>query len=345
MRRSLRLQPPMHPSSACSPLYGASTGGSNCLPSSANTYQYRFSDTRTFIILPPRQLPRPSRSLKSPRWANTRQSGGSQKPEKEDGSDSSDGLPVSENSEQLEVEDSDDSNSAARLEGEEGDRPPASSRSSSGSSSSPSSNGGDDTGSSSATSSPSRGTPSSSSSAISKQSVPENYPQVLALPIARRPLFPGFYKAVVIRNPSVVAAVKEMMKRGQPYLGAFLLKDDNTDSDTITDINSVYNVGVFAQITSVFSTMGGVTKEGEEGRDEGLTAVLYPHRRIKLTELINKVGETPMASIEELNEPIEEGQAIISEQPLGGESGAKPIQDSTVSPVAHRKLLKPPTGN
>ncbi|KAF8123409.1 Lon protease C-terminal proteolytic domain-containing protein [Boletus edulis] len=125
-------------------------------------------------------------------------------------------------------------------------------------------------------------------SSIAKQSVPEIYPQVLALPIARRPLFPGFYKAVVVRNPAVVAAIKEMMKRGQPYLGAFLLKDENTDSDVITDINSVHPVGVFAQITSVFSASTGA---GEE-KEEGLTAVLYPHRRIKITDLL-KAGEHP----------------------------------------------------
>jgi Lon-like ATP-dependent protease len=121
----------------------------------------------------------------------------------------------------------------------------------------------------------------SSSSSIAKQSVPEIYPQVLALPIARRPLFPGFYKAVVVRNPQVVSAIKEMMKRGQPYLGAFLLKDENADSDVITDVNAVHSVGVFAQITSVFAAAGGEGKEGE-----GLTAVLYPHRRIKITELV-----------------------------------------------------------
>ncbi|EDR12043.1 uncharacterized protein LACBIDRAFT_189137 [Laccaria bicolor S238N-H82] len=116
---------------------------------------------------------------------------------------------------------------------------------------------------------------------IAKQSVPEIYPQVLALPIARRPLFPGFYKAVVVRNPQVVSAIKEMMKRGQPYLGAFLLKDENADSDVITDVNAVHSVGVFAQITSVFAAAGGDGKEGE-----GLTAVLYPHRRIKITDLV-----------------------------------------------------------
>lgn len=132
---------------------------------------------------------------------------------------------------------------------------------------------------------------------IAKQSVPEIYPQVLALPIARRPLFPGFYKAVVVRNPAVVAAIKDMMKRGQPYLGAFLLKDENADSDVITDIDSVHPVGVFAQITSVFAAAG----RGGEGDDkeEGLTAVLYPHRRIKITELL----KSGAARVEQQEEP------------------------------------------
>jgi ATP-dependent Lon protease len=129
------------------------------------------------------------------------------------------------------------------------------------------------------------------STSITRQSVPENYPQVLALPIARRPLFPGFYKAVVIRNPKVVAAIKDMMKRGQPYLGAFLLKDEQADSDVITDINSVHPVGVFAQITSVFSATSGPGKEEE--KEEGLTAVLYPHRRIRITDLVKAGGPQP----------------------------------------------------
>lgn len=129
---------------------------------------------------------------------------------------------------------------------------------------------------------------SGSSTQISRQSVPESYPQVLALPIARRPLFPGFYKAVVVRNPGVVRAIKDMMSRGQPYLGAFLLKDDTTDSDVITDKDAVHPVGVFAQITSVFAATGPGEKEGD-----GLTAVLYPHRRIRLTELVKAGAGNP----------------------------------------------------
>jgi hypothetical protein len=54
-------------------------------------------------------------------------------------------------------------------------------------------------------------------SPIAKQSVLEICPQDLALPIVRHPLFPGFYKAAVLQNPGVVAAIRKMMKRGQPF--------------------------------------------------------------------------------------------------------------------------------
>lgn len=157
-------------------------------------------------------------------------------------------------------------------------------------------------------------------SSIAKQSVPEHYPQVLALPIARRPLFPGFYKAVVVRNPAVVAAIKEMMKRGQPYLGAFLLKDENTDSDVITDLNSVHPVGVFAQITSVFPA--NPSKEGEE---EGLTAVLYPHRRIKITELVKAGG---MATIEDADPQTVEPPTEPASPTESESTGLGPMQTS-----------------
>lgn len=113
--------------------------------------------------------------------------------------------------------------------------------------------------------------------AIQKPSVPEVYPQVMAIPIAKRPLFPGFYKAITIRDPNVSAALQEMMKRGQPYVGAFLLKDENSDKDTIEKMDDVYDVGVFAQVTSVFPVTG---------EESSITAVLYPHRRIKMSKLM-----------------------------------------------------------
>ena len=90
---------------------------------------------------------------------------------------------------------------------------------------------------------PSSSSAASSSSSITKQSVPKVYPQVLTLPIARRPPVLGLYKAA---GPKVVNAIKGLMKRGQPYLDAFLLKDEYVDSNVITDVNAVHSVGVFA---------------------------------------------------------------------------------------------------
>ena len=121
-----------------------------------------------------------------------------------------------------------------------------------------------------------RGRRVSTERSLQKPTVPEIYPQVMAIPIARRPLFPGFYKAVTIRDPHVSAAIQETMKRGQPYIGAFLFKDENADQDVIEKIEDVHPVGVFAQITSAFPV---------HGEESSLTAVLYPHRRIRMTAL------------------------------------------------------------
>lgn len=111
-----------------------------------------------------------------------------------------------------------------------------------------------------------------------KPSVPDVYPQVMAIPIAQRPLFPGFYKAITIRDPNVIAAVQELLKRGQSYVGAFLFKDQESSKDVIDSPDEVYDVGTFCQVTGAFPA--------GHGEEKALQAVLYPHRRIKMSELI-----------------------------------------------------------
>ena len=81
-----------------------------------------------------------------------------------------------------------------------------------------------------------------------------------------------------------------MIQRGQPYIGAFLLKNGDSDSDTVKDLDSIHRVGVFAQITSVFAVNAG--KEDKEDTS-GLTIVLYPHRRIEIKELIKPSADEP----------------------------------------------------
>ncbi|KAL6232967.1 Lon protease-like protein, mitochondrial [Aspergillus navahoensis] len=138
--------------------------------------------------------------------------------------------------------------------------------------------------------------------ALQKPSVPDVYPQVMAIPIAKRPLFPGFYKAITIRDPNVATAIQEMMKRGQPYVGAFLFKDENADGDVIENTDDVYDTGVFAQVTAAYPL---------RGEQSGVTAVLYPHRRIKISSLIPP-GESTKAGIPEDKTTEKRGDVVAS---------------------------------
>ncbi|KAK6397084.1 ATP-dependent Lon protease pim1 [Meristemomyces frigidus] len=144
-----------------------------------------------------------------------------------------------------------------------------------------------------------------------KPSVPDVYPQVMAIPIAQRPLFPGFYKAITIRDPNVIAAVQELLKRGQSYVGAFLLKDQESSQDVINDPSEVYDVGTFCQVTGAFPA--------GHGEDKALQAVLYPHRRIRLSELIPPNRGPPAPS-----QPEEAVPATIEAAPVEELQGEKP---------------------
>lgn len=118
-----------------------------------------------------------------------------------------------------------------------------------------------------------------SEKSMNKIAIPDVYPTVMAIPLQRRPLFPGFYKAITIRDKQVGNAIAEMMKRGQPYIGAFVFKDETMDRDTILDADEVYDVGTFCQITSAFPI--NTTDDSF-----AMTCVMYPHRRIRLTGLV-----------------------------------------------------------
>ncbi|KAJ4954322.1 hypothetical protein NE237_011105 [Protea cynaroides] len=120
---------------------------------------------------------------------------------------------------------------------------------------------------------------------------PEDYLTVLALPLPHRPLFPGFYMPIYVKDPKLLAALVENRKRQVPYAGAFLLKDEpGTDpslassSETEKNVydlkgkelfNRLHEVGTLAQITSI----------------QGDQVVLIGHRRLRITEM---VGEDPL---------------------------------------------------
>lgn len=65
---------------------------------------------------------------------------------------------------------------------------------------------------------------------------------------------------------------------------------DGAGQRSITDFDSVHPVGVFAQITSTFPanppTPNPNDPKSAKDEEPGLTAVLYPHRRIRIDELL-----------------------------------------------------------
>lgn len=119
--------------------------------------------------------------------------------------------------------------------------------------------------------------------AVVRATVPDFVPEVIGLPVDRRPVFPGFYKTIAVRDEKVGGALIKALKKGQPYVGLFLAKADEPEeisgdaanADSIKDLGEIHAVGTFAQIINVIPAKG-----------DGVTAIVYPHRRIRATELL-----------------------------------------------------------
>ncbi|KAH9876767.1 ATP-dependent Lon protease pim1 [Plenodomus lingam] len=152
---------------------------------------------------------------------------------------------------------------------------------------------------------------------LAKTSIPDIYPQVMAIPLVKRPLFPGFYKAITIRDREVGQALAEMVKRGQPYIGAFLFKDDSVDKDVIHDRNEVYDVGTFCQVTSAFPVVGS------NDDNFAMTCVLYPHRRIRMTGLT--------AARQDSDEPSSAAESTLADDEAPAEGTAQSKGDVVAS--------------
>ncbi|KAK9238104.1 Lon protease C-terminal proteolytic domain-containing protein [Lipomyces kononenkoae] len=127
--------------------------------------------------------------------------------------------------------------------------------------------------------------------------VPDEIPELMALPIVSRPLFPGFYKAVVLHDERHIEAVKELVRRGHPYVGVFLNREASPATEAIMHDDEIYHNGVLAQITSIFPQ----SDIKDANQKEGLTIVLYPHRRIQVEKVViakDEVNEPAVAGAE-----------------------------------------------
>ncbi|KAK9452584.1 Lon protease C-terminal proteolytic domain-containing protein [Dipodascopsis uninucleata] len=129
-------------------------------------------------------------------------------------------------------------------------------------------------------------TPAPSNTSKNGSGIPDEVPELMALPIVSRPLFPGFYKAVVLHDERHIEAVQELVRRGQPWVGVFMNREASPKTELILDPDEIYRNGVFAQITSIFPQTSSTQKEG-------LTIVLYPHRRIEIEDFMIAPADAP----------------------------------------------------
>eukprot|EP00004_Rigifila_ramosa_P002613 TRINITY_DN12712_c0_g1_i1.p1 TRINITY_DN12712_c0_g1~~TRINITY_DN12712_c0_g1_i1.p1 ORF type:complete len:954 (-),score=226.35 TRINITY_DN12712_c0_g1_i1:22-2883(-) len=91
-------------------------------------------------------------------------------------------------------------------------------------------------------------------------------PYLLALPMYRRPLFPGFATTIVVANEKLVREL-DRIKSEHRTIGLFLIKDpDIRDSMApVVDISRLHDVGVAAEIRSLAPQNSGSTLVTVEG--------------------------------------------------------------------------------
>eukprot|EP00158_Paraphelidium_tribonemae_P006995 Partr_v1_DN28064_c2_g1_i2_m57226 putative ATP-dependent serine protease that mediates the selective degradation of misfolded, unassembled or oxidatively damaged polypeptides as well as certain short-lived regulatory proteins in the mitochondrial matrix. May also have a chaperone function in the assembly of inner membrane protein complexes. Participates in the regulation of mitochondrial gene expression and in the maintenance of the integrity of the mitochondrial genome. Binds to mitochondrial DN len=126
--------------------------------------------------------------------------------------------------------------------------------------------------------------PTQQEAGIAKPRVPDFHPNVLVLPITHRPLFPQSVKSFVVRDPAVAAALKALLASGEPYIGAFMTRDDERDVDTVSDLKDIHRVGVFAQLLRADDVTDTAGMEG------AVTATIFPHRRVRIESLLSPSG-------------------------------------------------------
>ena len=122
---------------------------------------------------------------------------------------------------------------------------------------------------------------------------------VLGISLVKRPIFPGFYKSMFIRDQQAIKAMHHLIKQGNPYIGIFLSKSETNEKDLYHDLKEVERVGVLCQITNTYAT----------GPDNSsLTVVVYPHRRIRLLDVTipnSSASNTEQGTIENLELDLE----------------------------------------
>jgi len=112
------------------------------------------------------------------------------------------------------------------------------------------------------------------------------YPNLTALPVITRPIFPGILGSITITNPDTIDALEKISKNNESgtggYIGVFLRKKSSMSEggviieqpEVITDSSQLYSVGTFAQIQRFTKNLGAHTSQEEDSDCVGENDVL-----------------------------------------------------------------------
>ena len=156
-------------------------------------------------------------------------------------------------------------------------------------------------------------TPTSGGGIMVASGHPSSHPQVLVVPLNRRPLMPGVIMPVRVMDERLIQEIEEMKARGQAYVGTFLKRTEG-ESENVDPSDDMHDIGTFAQVQSVIrvpdisaDTLKNEDEKGSSGDDKvdikakaearvraakgedgggGATLLLLGHRRLRKTATV-----------------------------------------------------------
>uniref|UniRef100_F6XLW4 Lon protease homolog, mitochondrial n=1 Tax=Callithrix jacchus TaxID=9483 RepID=F6XLW4_CALJA len=119
--------------------------------------------------------------------------------------------------------------------------------------------------------------------ALTPMTIPDVFPHLPLIAITRNPVFPRFIKIIEVKNKKLVELLRRKVRLAQPYVGVFLKRDDNSESDVVENLDEIYHTGTFAQI--------------HEMQDLGdkLRMIVMGHRRVHISRQLEVEPEEPEA--------------------------------------------------
>jgi len=152
---------------------------------------------------------------------------------------------------------------------------------------------------------------------------------LLSVPTLRRPLFPGYMSAVMVRNDKIVDAIMKGREDGTGgYIGLFMRKGetDGEIPELITDLSQIHSVGTFAQIHNVVKT------------EQGAQLLMMGHRRITVRG-VDSFGPPLITSVTHWNRQVmSERQQTNAIKAYCNEVVAAARELIKINPLAHEHM-------